>query len=123
MGLAGLGLAAGIALAGLAAFMSAAWAIQRWTRNSGWIDATWTFGVGVMGVALAVAPTPGGDGSSWRGAAVAALAAAWSLRLGLHIVGRTLKAGDDPRYRRMMEDWGPAAPRQLFIFLKAQAAV
>lgn len=123
MGLAGLGLTAAIALAGLAAVMSAAWAIQRRTGNSGWIDATWTFAVGVMGVTLAIAPTSGGQGWSWRSVAVAMLAAARSLRLGLHIAERTLNSGDDPRYRKMMEGWGPAAPLQLFIFLQAQAAV
>jgi steroid 5-alpha reductase family enzyme len=101
--------------------MSAGWTIQRQTGNSGWIDAVWTFGVGATGVALALAPIVGG--ALWRRAIVAALAAAWSTRLGLHIVKRTLKWGDDPRYARLMADWGAAAPARLFAFLQAQAAV
>ena len=122
MGLAELASAAAIALIGLALIMSAAWSIQRATGNAGWIDAFWTFGVGAMGVVLAVAPFGGGE-DLWRRVIVAALAAAWSLRLGLHIVKRTLKSGDDPRYARLMADWGSAAPARLFAFLQAQAAV
>ncbi len=122
MSLAELALAAAIALVGLALIMSAGWSIQRLTGNAGWVDAVWTFGVGAMGVALALAPIGGGE-AFWRRAIVAVLAAAWSLRLGLHIVQRTLGAGDDPRYRKMIEDWGPAAPGRLFVFLQAQAAV
>ena len=75
-----------------------------------------------MGAVLAVAPFGGGEGL-WRRVIVAVLAVAWSLRLGLHIVRRTLKSGDDPRYANLMADWGPAAPAQLFVFLQAQAAV
>ena len=100
---------AAVALVGLALIMSAGWLIQRLTGNAGWIDAVWTFGVGAMGVAVAFTPV-GEGGTFWRRAFVAALAAAWSLRLGLHIVQRTLKAGDDPRYRKTIDDWGEAAP-------------
>ena len=122
MGLAQLATAAAIALIGLALIMSAAWSTQRATGNAGWIDAFWTFGVGAMGAVLAVAPFGGGEGL-WRRVIVAVLTVAWSLRLGLHIVRRTLKSGDDPRYANLMADWGPAAPAQLFVFLQAQAAV
>jgi steroid 5-alpha reductase family enzyme len=122
MSLAELFQTAAVALVGLALIMSAGW-LQRLTGNSGWVDAVWTLGVGAMGVVVAFPPV--GDGETfWRRAVVAALAAAWSLRLGLHIVRRTLKSGDDPRYRKMIEDWGPAAaPARLFAFLQAQAAV
>ena len=120
MSLAELALDAAVALVSLAVVMSAGWTIQRQTGNSGWIDAVWTFGVGATGVALALAPA--GDGALWRRAIVAALAAAWSMRLGLHIVQRTMKSGDDPRYARLMADWGEVAPARLFAFLQAQAA-
>jgi steroid 5-alpha reductase family enzyme len=106
---------------GLAVVMAGAWLIQRLTGASGWIDAIWTFGVGLAGVALAVGLGAASGGAAWRVVLVASLAAAWSLRLGAHIVARTSKAGDDPRYRRLVEDWGDAAPRRLFAFLQAQA--
>ena len=45
------------------------------------------------------------------------------MRLGAHVVKRTMKSGDDPRYARLMADWGEGAPARLFAFLQAQAAV
>ena len=44
-----------MAAGALAAIMAGAWAAQRLTGQSGWIDAIWTFGVGATGVALALA--------------------------------------------------------------------
>ena len=101
----------------LAIVMSGAWAVQRATGASGWIDAIWTFGVGITGAGLALAL----GASSWRAGLAAALALVWSLRLGSHIVRRTLRSGDDPRYRKLMQDWGEAAPLRLFAFLQTQA--
>jgi steroid 5-alpha reductase family enzyme len=108
---------------GLAVIMAGAWAIQRRTGNSGWIDATWTFGVGAVSALLALFADGSGDAPLWRRVMVALLVAIWSLRLGGHIARRTVKAGDDPRYRKLIEEWGSAAPRRLFQFLQAQALV
>ncbi len=101
----------------LAVVMTGAWGVQRATGASGWIDAIWTFGGGFTGAGLSLAL----GSVSWRAFLAAILASAWSLRLGLHIVRRTLKSGDDPRYRKLMQDWGDAAPRRLFAFLQIQA--
>ena len=105
--------------AALAVVMTGAWSVQRVAGVSGWIDAIWTFGVGAAGAGLALSL----GGASWRAGLVAALSLAWALRLGGHIVRRTLKSGDDPRYAKLMAEWGAAAPRRLFGFLQAQAAV
>jgi steroid 5-alpha reductase family enzyme len=113
--------AAATAEIGLAVVMAGAWLVLRLTGASGWIDAIWTFGVGLAGVALAFGLGAASGGAFWRVVLVASFAAAWSLRLGAHIVARTLKAGDDPRYRRLVEDWGDDAPRRLFGFLQVQA--
>ena len=51
----------------------------------------------------------------------AVLIAIWSVRLGLHIVSRTIGGGDDPRYAAMMQEWGDDAGRRLFVFLQIQA--
>ena len=107
---------------GLAATMTAAWAVQRRTGNSGWIDAFWTFGVGAFAAILSLVGGVGA-GLPWRQVLVAILAALWSLRLGAHIVARTRRASDDPRYRQLMKDWGDKAPLRLWQFLQAQAAV
>lgn len=106
----------------IAAIMSAAWAIQRRTENSGWIDTCWSFGTGGAAVIIALIPlasTPW----HWRQIVVAGLVAAWSLRLGLHIAYRSQAVGDDPRYRALIEQWGADAPHRLFWFLQAQAGV
>jgi steroid 5-alpha reductase family enzyme len=113
--------AAAAAEIGLAVVMAGAWLVQRLTGASGWIDAIWTFGVGLAGVALAFGFGGTSGGAAWRVVLVASLAAAWSLRLGAHIVARTLKAGDDLRYRRLVEDWGDRAQWRLFAFLQVQA--
>ena len=104
---------------GLSAVMAAAWGIQQRTGNSGWVDASWTFGVGAIGAIAALVPL---DGSQpWRQILVATLVAAWALRLGSHIVARTRAGPDDPRYHKMAQDWGADAPRRMFWFLQTQA--
>lgn len=99
------------------AAMAAAWAVQRRTGNSGWIDAIWTFTVG-LATLLSLVLLPG---DMARRIVVGVLILLWSLRLGLHIVARTRKAKDDPRYAKLMEEWGDAAPLRLFLFLQVQA--
>jgi steroid 5-alpha reductase family enzyme len=112
-----------IALAvGLALAMACAWAIVVRTEKSGWIDAIWSFAIGLAGIAAALLPA-GPATLTVRQVVVAALAATWSLRLGLHIARRTIGgSGDDPRYARLREEWGGAYRRQLFLFLQIQAA-
>jgi steroid 5-alpha reductase family enzyme len=36
--------------------MAGAWLVWRVTRNAGWVDAVWTFGLGAVGCAGALAP-------------------------------------------------------------------
>ena len=63
------------------------------------------------------------SGASLRGLIVAVCALAWALRLGLHIVARTWRSGDDPRYQKLEASWGKQAGVRLFLFLQAQAFV
>jgi steroid 5-alpha reductase family enzyme len=102
--------------------MASAWYVQGRTGNSGWVDVTWSLGVG--GVAFVAAAWPlGHDWPHWRQILVAVLAASWCLRLGIHIAGRTRAATDDPRYRNLIIQWGSDAARRMFWFLQSQAAV
>lgn len=107
--------------AALCVIMTGAWLIWRRTGNAGWIDATWTFGLGAVGIAAALVPLPQAAGPIERQAILAGLVAAWALRLGLHIAIRTAAITDDPRYARLAHDWGAAAPRRMFVFLQQQA--
>jgi len=91
--------------------------------KSGWVDAVWSFLVGIAGVAAALAPVEGWPGDPQRRALVAIAAALWSLRLGLHIAARTLRGGEDPRYAALREEWGDDWRSRMFRFLQIQAAV
>ncbi|WP_441236476.1 DUF1295 domain-containing protein [Bradyrhizobium sp. 930_D9_N1_4] len=105
--------------AGLSVIMAAAWLVWRASGNSGWVDTIWTFGLGCVGFIGAV--TTGT--MDFHSGIVAAMAAVWSLRLGLHIARRTRGITDDPRYARLVQDWGPDASRQMFLLLQKQALV
>jgi steroid 5-alpha reductase family enzyme len=107
----------------LAVIMSGAWLAWRSTKNSGWIDTTWTFGLGAVGCIGALAPALQSGSITARQGLVAALVAFWSLRLGLHIARRTAGIKDDPRYGKMVADWGADASRQMFFLAEKQALV
>ena len=112
----------------LSALMAAAWATQYKTRNSGWADVFWSYEMGLGGVFLALVPWDGSwqDGT-WHGPTarqwlVAILVAIWSVRLGTHILKRTLKStAEDPRYAEMRQQWKDAFQSRLFWFLQIQA--
>ncbi len=105
----------------LALAMTGAWALQRATRNAGWVDAVWSAATGLVGAACALAPLAGPPGA--RQLIVAALAALWSVRLAWHIAQRTAGgAPEDARYAEFRRDWGAAFEARLFWFLMIQAA-
>jgi steroid 5-alpha reductase family enzyme len=70
-----------------------------------------------------LAPALWSGGITARQALVAVLVAFWSLRLGLHIARRTAGVADDPRYGKMVADWGADASRQMFYLAQKQALV
>lgn len=103
----------------LCALMAMAWIVQQRTGNSGWVDTSWTFAVGLVGMIAALWPLAAAlPARQWM---VAALVVAWALRLGLHIAVRSAGAHDDPRYADYAKQWGDAAPRKMFVFLQQQA--
>ena len=104
----------------LSVLMAGAWVVQQRTGNSGWVDTIWTFSVGLVGAAGALWPTANSPPNA-RQWLVASLVAVWALRLGMHIAARTSGISDDPRYAAFAKEWGPAAPRRMFIFLQNQA--
>ena len=106
----------------LAALMTVAWSIWRWTGNAGWIDFGWTCSVGLVGGVSAVLTIDAAPSLLLRQIVVAAFVILWSLRLAAHIGRRTLKHGDDPRYAELIRQWGMTAPRRMLEFALAQAA-
>lgn len=112
-----------VAAVALSAIMTGAWWIQRKTGNTGWIDVFWTFGLGGTASAAALLPLTEGTWPRLRQLLVAVLVLLWASRLGWHILLRTRSAGDDPRYRDLIRQWGKTASRQMFFQLQIQAAV
>ena len=112
-----------VALAGvlLLAVMAAAWVTQRLTRNVGWVDVFWTFGVGLAGAGLALWPTA--DGPDPRQWLVAAMVLAWTARLGLYVAIRVGTTPEDRRYVELREDWAPGFQMKMFGFVLLQAPV
>jgi steroid 5-alpha reductase family enzyme len=106
----------------LSILMAGAWLAWRITQNSGWVDATWTFGLGAIGCLGALVSYSGGTPTP-RQTIVAVLIAFWSLRLGAHIAYRTAQIADDPRYARLLRGWGATASRKMFWLLQKQAVV
>jgi steroid 5-alpha reductase family enzyme len=104
-----------LAWAALAVVMAGAWALQRALRNAGWVDAVWTFGLGAVGIGVALAAGPSGG-------AVALLVGLWALRLGAHIAARSRGAAEDSRYVALRRDWGDRYEPKMFGFLQIQAA-
>jgi steroid 5-alpha reductase family enzyme len=109
--------------AALSIVMTGAWLAWRATRNSGWVDATWTFGLGAVAAIGAFAPSLISGSATERQVLVAVLIVLWSLRLGIHIAGRTAGIKDDPRYGKLIRDWGADASRQMFFLVQKQALV
>lgn len=108
--------------AALSAIMAVAWAVQQRSGNSGWVDAVWTFGLGTVGIASALAPISG-EAPHARQGLVAVLVGVWALRLGSHIALRTRGISDDPRYAELIRGWGANARREMFWLLQKQALV
>ena len=104
----------------LALWMTLAWAVVLRSGRSGFADAFWSSGVGVAGVAAALVPVEGAE-LTLHNVVVAVLVGFWALRLGSHILRRTLRGGDDPRYAELKRQWGDAYPQQLLLFLLIQA--
>ncbi len=108
-----------LSLAILVLAMGAAAVIAERTRRSGFIDGIWALSTGAATLALILALSAPVE----RPLIVAALVAVWAVRLGRHLLTRTLKGGgaDDPRYAALRREWGDSAPRKLCMVLEAQA--
>ncbi len=107
--------------ASLSAAMCVAWLVWFVTRNSGWVDTIWTIGVTVTGGIAALWPMA--DVSYPRPILVATLIAIWGLRLAVHIAVRTSGIVDDPRYAKLIAEWGSNVSLRMLTLLQKQALV
>lgn len=87
--------------------MTLLWLVSLRLRDASIVDPFWG-----PGFALATHAYYFVDGSfSVRGTLVLGLVVLWALRLGLHLLVRNRREGEDPRYQAMRERWGEAFPR------------
>lgn len=100
--------------------MSTAWLAQLRTRQGGWADAFWCFGLGLSGVGVTLFPLDGAPPSA-RQLLTAVLIGFWGLRLGLHIAYRAAREAEDARYARLRIEWGANFQAKMFGFLMLQA--
>ena len=110
-----------VAAAALVIIMALLWLRQRQTGNAGTVDIAWSFGTGLAGVWLAVAPLTDASSNTSRQMLVAAMAAIWAIRLGSHVWRRVISEDEDGRYRELRESWGDDLQQRLFWFFQMQA--
>ncbi|PQV53868.1 DUF1295 domain-containing protein [Paraburkholderia sp. BL21I4N1] len=111
--------AAVIALIGLVAIFSAAWAWQLKTDNAGMIDLIWAYSLGLVAVLYAVL----GNGDPTTRALTALGGLVWGVRLGTHLWRRNFGKPEDARYHRFREEWGDQAASKMFWFFQLQVVV
>ena len=115
-------IAIAVAWAVFAAGMGLAWRVEQKTGNSGWIDVVWTLSLSVAAVfGIAAAVTFGTPIEMERLGLALLLLGAWAGRLAGHLVARSARVADDPRYARLRQEWGEEAPKRLAILLQFQA--
>jgi steroid 5-alpha reductase family enzyme len=98
----------------------ALWLVQQRTRNAGIVDVGWALAFALV-VALfierAAAPI-----TAWG--PLAAIVAAWSLRLGGYLLARgAARSPEDGRYVELRRRWAPNAALRFFVLFQAQAAL
>ena len=103
-----------------AALQAILWAVQQRTKNAGIVDVGWA-----LSFALVIALF------AWRATApitawgpLAAIVAAWSLRLGGYLIARgAARSPEEGRYVDLRQRWAPRASSRFFVFFQAQAAL
>jgi steroid 5-alpha reductase family enzyme len=95
------------------------WIISVRIDNYGLLDVVWSFSVALLAPLYALL----GDGDPRRKWAFAGAGAAWSMRLGMYILIRVVRAhpAEDPRYRTLRERW--PGPGRFLLFFELQALI
>jgi steroid 5-alpha reductase family enzyme len=104
--------------AGVAIIMLILWIVQWRSRNAGIVDVAWAFGTGVLGIWLVLTSA---QADPQRKVLITAMAAIWSLRLGMHLASRVFSENEDGRYRYLREHLGQRVQPFMFLFFQVQA--
>jgi steroid 5-alpha reductase family enzyme len=118
--IAAIAIRVGCAWALAAALQLVLWLVQQRTRSAGIVDVGWA-----LSFTLVVAVFAGGATSpitAWG--PLAAIALAWSLRLGGCLIARgAARSPKEGRYVDLRQRWVPNASVRFFVFFQAQAAL
>jgi steroid 5-alpha reductase family enzyme len=108
-----------IALAGLCTAFTLLYFLARAINNYGIVDIAWSYAFGAVATYYALY----GPGWPVRRALIAALAVAWSLRLGTHLAIRVIShhPKEDGRYEQLRRDWAGNFASKMFGFFQLQA--
>lgn len=87
----------------VAAWMAALWLVSLAKRDASIVDAAWGPGFLVAALAATAAADAWREPRAWL---LLGVAGAWALRLGIHLLARNLRTGEDPRYVAMREKHG-----------------
>ncbi len=104
----------------LSAACSALWLLQvRW-KDASHVDIGWAAGLGATALVCAAQL----HGNPIRRALVGAMAAAWALRLSLHLFWDRIRGKpEDGRYAALRRSWEERANWKFFLLFQAQAAL
>ena len=110
----------------MALVMAASWLTQRLTRNTGWVDVFWSYGMGLSGAVVALIPVTADTVNALpvlttRRWIVVVMIGLWALRLGTYVARRVAGSPEDTRYRELRKKWGGSFQLKLFGFVLIQA--
>ena len=88
-------------------------------NNYSFLDVAWSYAIAVLAPLYSCL----GPGDGLRKWTLTVIGAAWSLRLGTHILMRVLKhhPKEDPRYQSLRKDW--PSPFHFLLFFELQALI
>jgi len=107
------------ALAALCITFGLVFLFARRIDNYGIVDIAWSYAFAALAVSYAIL----GGGLAIRRAAIAAMAALWSARLGTHLLVRIARKHpvEDGRYQQLRKDWGSRFGAKMAGFFQLQA--
>jgi steroid 5-alpha reductase family enzyme len=98
--------------------MTLTWLLQRYYKNAGIVDVTWSYNFLFVVLVFVLVS----DGYLVRKLFIAGMVAAWSFRLGTHLlirVGGHIQQ-EDGRYKQLRTDWAKNLQFKFFMFFQFQ---
>lgn len=93
------------------------WAIQLNTKNAGIVDTVWSVSFAVLALVYYIMA----NGYVVRKALIVSMVSVWGLRLGVHLLTRTIGQEEDARYTTLRQEWGTKQNILMLRFFLFQA--